>query len=97
MSYVTVFTKVFSATGERPCVTTHAAKMPLKSHSNCSRNTIKILNYDFFPLLVKYLYNKRVHYRGGTTRGTDTAPEEYTGYPRGGSAAWILRFLSSVG
>ena len=29
--------------------------------------------------------------------GTDRAPEEYTGYPRGGSAAWIVRFLSRVG
>jgi len=49
MSYVTVFTKVSSATEERPCVTTQVAEMLLKSHSNCSRNTIKILNYDYFP------------------------------------------------
>ena len=46
---------------------------------------------------VNLLNNKKSYYRGGTTRGTDTAPEEYTGYPKGGSAAWIVRFLSSVG
>lgn len=36
-------------------------------------------------------------YKGATAIGTDTAPEEYTGYPRGGSAAWMVRFLRSVG
>ncbi|KAJ7353885.1 TNF receptor-associated factor 4 [Desmophyllum pertusum] len=48
-------------------------------------------------MFLKYVNTKRALYRGGTTRGTDTAPEEYTGYPRGGSAAWMVRFLSSVG
>ena len=47
------------------------------------------------PLLVNI--QLEAYYRGGTTRGTDTAPEEYTGYPKGGSAAWIVRFLSCEG
>lgn len=72
----------------------------IKNHSaNCLRNTKEILNYSYLltSAVVKYVHNKGANYRGGTIRGTDTAPDEYTGYPRGGSAAWMVRFLSSVG
>ena len=48
------------------------------------------------PVLVKYLYSKRLRTERGTTRSTGTAPDEYTGYLRG-SAAWTERFLSRVG
>lgn len=68
-------------------------KLPLK----CSHIILRIFHKCITngahdqTLLLKGLY------KGATAIGTDTAPEEYTGYPRGGSAAWMVRFLRSVG